>query len=210
MSAEHAEFFEALRASTAKLLRLDPAALSPSQQVRVDRCASLRLLLDGMQSAQLRGEQIDTRAFISASTELERLLGGDPERPATVFSDGEARAKLKRLIEKTVLADSAVDHERDAERAWRDEQACIAAAGGDVAAAAPPDWKPAPVGGASLVEARDNRAESARQSRAAEPAPPVPQREHGPSNPPDSRNEPWRSHLGPDGSIIAPWFNPHG
>jgi hypothetical protein len=56
---ERAAFFEALRRSSAKLLKLDPDALSAAESVRVDRCAALRLMLDQMQSAQLAGATID-------------------------------------------------------------------------------------------------------------------------------------------------------
>ena len=68
-----------LRADTAKLLGFDLNNLSPSQSVRVDRAASLRLQLDDIQSAQLRGDAIDMPRFILASKELEAMLGGNPE-----------------------------------------------------------------------------------------------------------------------------------
>ena len=69
---DHAVFFEALRRSSAKLLRLNPDSLSAAQSVRVDRCAALRLLLDRFQSQQLAGGEIEAKPFIAASAELQR------------------------------------------------------------------------------------------------------------------------------------------
>jgi hypothetical protein len=71
---DHAVFFEALRRSSAKLLRLNPDSLSAAQSVRVDRCAALRLLLDRFQSQQLAGGEIDAKAFIAASASLSGCL----------------------------------------------------------------------------------------------------------------------------------------
>ena len=118
----------------------------------------------------MAGDSVDLGRLALALTMLRSLL---PEKalvsappPAEVRFSGEHQKRLREMIQKVVLAPD--DPADEALRSWRDEQQAILAAGGDIAAAAPPDWKPAPVGGASLVEARDNRAESARQSRTAE------------------------------------------
>ena len=104
---DRAAFFDALRRSSARLLKLDADALSAAQAVRVDRCAALRLMLDQMQSAQLAGASIDAKSYISASAELERLLGGQPSAP-TGFASSGSRDRLRALIEKTLLgADDA-------------------------------------------------------------------------------------------------------
>jgi hypothetical protein len=128
-------FFEALRRSSAKLLKLDPDHLSAAQQTRVDRCASLRMQLDRWQSQQLSNQEIDVRSFISASTELERLLGGSPAAPTSVLASEESRNKLRRLIETTLLAAPVADPdeaERMAERMRAEEQQALVAAGVDV------------------------------------------------------------------------------
>lgn len=164
------------------------------------------------------------RPFVVASQELERLLGGDPGRPATVFSSTESRDKLRKLIERTVLSGDAASHERDADLMWRQERAAILAAGGSIAATAPPDWQHAPAGGDGLAAVSSPAAErlsaggdgASALPPAAPAAPPPPSsaqtspRENKPSNPPPGPREVWRDHLGPDGSIIAPWFNPYG
>jgi hypothetical protein len=125
-------------------------------------------MLDRMASQQLAGEAIDTKSFIAASQELERMLGSDPTAPSSRFASVEAREKLRKLIECTVLTPSASDHERDAERSARDEMQAIAAAGGDAAAAAPPDWQPAPAGGDgdAAVSSHAANGDAKRPSRA--------------------------------------------
>ena len=149
---DRAAFFQRLRADTARLLKLD-GALTPSQQVRVDRAASLRLLLDQLQQRQLAGEEIDARQFVTASETLETLLGGNPEVATSTLASGEARAKLRALIETTLAAGEADDAARDAERSLRDEQQAALAAGASVepapstpaTVAPPPPERPANV-----------------------------------------------------------------
>ncbi len=101
-----AEFFEALRRSSAKQLRLDPDNLSAAEATRVDRVSALRVCLDRMQTQQLATGEFDARNYIAASQELEKLLGGDP-RQRHIYASSEARNKLKALFE-TALADGAV------------------------------------------------------------------------------------------------------
>lgn len=180
---DHAQFFEALRADTKRLLKLGDA-LSPSQQTRVDRCASLRLALDRWQSAQLAGQEIDMRSFIAASCELEKLLGGSPSAPTSRLANGDARERLRRLIEATVLAPAAADPgevERTAELMRREEMAAVIAAGGDVEPAA---------------------------SEPAIVAPPSPPPERPPNVVPlhylkVNQREPWERYY--DGATVPPW-----
>ena len=100
---DRAKFFEQLRASTARLLKLDVSNLTPSEAVRVDRAVSLRLTLDRFQTEQLAGHEIDVKAFVLASQELERTLGGDPERPTSAFATHESQLKLRALIEAKLM-----------------------------------------------------------------------------------------------------------
>lgn len=122
-----AAFFERLRADTARLLKLD-GVLTPSQQVRVDRAASLRLLLDQLQQRQLAGEEIDARQFVTASEALERLMGGSPDAPTSPLASGEARRKLKKLIETTLMASGDVDEAERLRVAAREDEIQVQAA----------------------------------------------------------------------------------
>lgn len=145
---DRAAFFEALRASTARLLKLDPATLSPAQAVRVDRAASLRLTLDGMQSAQLAGREIDVKAFVAASQELERLLGGEPDAPTSVFASSKSRNKLRLLIDRTLMLgadDAAAAADTLADTMRREEMAAVEAASPVPPVTAPPPQRAANV-----------------------------------------------------------------
>jgi hypothetical protein len=164
MSDDPAKLFNSLRASTVALLGYeDTDHLTAAQQIRVDRAVMLRLLIDDAQARQMRGEPIDVRAFVAASEDLERMVGGNPASPAARF-DGNARERLRKLIEKTLMAGDADDAARDAELMWREEQAAVAAASPD---------------GTIVVHARRS-AEVA--SAPAEPAPS--EKEHQTSNQP--------------------------
>jgi hypothetical protein len=212
---DSAAFFERLRISTAKLLKLDPTALSAADATRVSRASILRVSLDRMESTALAGGDVDLKAFIAASAELERLLGGEPDKPTNILASGEGQAKLRALIERAVLSGSAEDAERDADLMWREEQAAIIAAGVDDLAAAA---LPAADGDASDSGEQHPPPSRAPADAASSAPPPLTPAERQarvdalnsqPANPPDQRCEPWRSHVNADG-IIAPWFNPHG
>jgi hypothetical protein len=103
-----------LRADTAKLLDLDPNNLTPAQSVRLDRAASLRLQLDDIQAAQLRGEQIDMPRFILASKELEVMLGGQPDASPTFDADKVA-ADLEKSIQSLIDVRASKAAEAEAE-----------------------------------------------------------------------------------------------
>jgi hypothetical protein len=135
---ERATFFEALRRSSARLLKLDADCLSGSEAVRVDRCAALRLLLDRMASQQLAGGELDAKSYIAASQELERLLGGQPEAPTHVFASNEARNKLRAMIERTLGNENTAAAELADVMAREEAVQALAAAPGDAAQAAPP------------------------------------------------------------------------
>lgn len=100
---DQAKFFEALRRSSAKQLNLDPDNLTAAEATRVDRVCALRVCLDRMTSAQLAGAELDARSYIAASQELEKLLGGDPERPTSAFATHESQLKLRALIEAKLM-----------------------------------------------------------------------------------------------------------
>jgi hypothetical protein len=214
MSTEHAEFFAKLRASTARLLSLDIDSLSPADATRVDRAAVLRLSLDKMQSAALAGAEVDLKNFISASSELERLFGGVPERDQSRFGPSH-REKLQALIENVVRGSEAQEAEDEATTALKDEAAAIAASSPDGVERAE----------RLLISPDKNCASGDAQSdvRSPSPAPaapagatPTPRAETDiermnrvnstPANPAPGPREEWRNHIGPGGEIIAPYF----
>ena len=96
-----------LREQTCKLLDLKPDDLTLTQKLRVNRASALRIQIDDLEAAQLRGEQIDINKLIEASEALERLLGGDPEQsPQHDFAG--AQAELAALLNlRSVARDRA-------------------------------------------------------------------------------------------------------
>jgi hypothetical protein len=86
-----------LRADTAKLLNYDINNLSAWQSVRLDRASTLRLQLDDISAAQLRGEVVDMPRFILASKELEAMLGGNPDA-STAHDFSGAREELRQFF----------------------------------------------------------------------------------------------------------------
>jgi hypothetical protein len=142
-----AELFKSLRASTAALLGYDVDHLSAEQTIRTDRAVTLRLLCDHLQAQQLHGVAIDVHEFVSASEALERMITGrDPEAPPPEARFGvDHKAKLRRLIETTVLAAEVEDpYEAELRRdiLAREELASALAAGVPPPVAPPPPPRP--------------------------------------------------------------------
>jgi hypothetical protein len=176
MSDDQSAIYSSLRASTAVLLGYDDVErLTAAQEIRLSRAISLRLICDAAQAAQLCGRPYDVRAFTDASESLERLVGGNPDAPEARRFSGEHQARLRRLIEKTVLTPSATEHEDIAARQWREEQQALAAASDNWT------WQSAPVG-SQLAAASSPAAErssaggdgSSASPPAAPAAPPQP------------------------------------
>ena len=86
-----------LREQTCKLLGLDPNNLSLPQRLRVNRASALRLQIDDLEAAQLRGQPIDIAKLVESSEALERLVGGDPDA-STTHDFSSAREELARLL----------------------------------------------------------------------------------------------------------------
>jgi hypothetical protein len=86
-----------LREQTCALLGLDPNALTLAQRLRVNRASALRLQIDDLEAAQLRGQPIDINKLVDASESLERLVGGNPEAPATPDFAG-AKEELENFL----------------------------------------------------------------------------------------------------------------
>ena len=207
--------YEALRASTAEMLRLDPANLSLVEGLQLDLIALLRLTTSDMQGAAVSGGAVDLDRLSTALQMLQKLL---PEKslvasaptPETRFGPS-ARERLRKLIEKTVLTDGAADREREAALMLKEEEmalaaAAFAAAGGDASGGGvlPPSPSRAPD---HAVRALENLQPGAAAATAD--AQKRRDREHTPSNPPPGPKEPWRDYVNSDG-IVAPWFRGYG
>jgi hypothetical protein len=232
MSDDQAKLFSSLHASTTMMLGYDGVEhLTAAQMLRVDRAITLRLLTDDLQARQMRGEVIDVRAFVTASEDLERMVGGNPASPPAEARFGMgARARLRSLIEKTVLGPDPDAHERElardpegARRKFEEHLAeCVAKYG------SPESFNP---GGVALTQTEVAPASSppvaARGESAPVEPPPEPPRPDNvvpidgtaranPTRPPDHylaehqhRNEPWRDYVyGGGGIIVAPPWPP--
>jgi hypothetical protein len=133
------DFYKKLRHETIGLLGF-AEPLTTAQSVKVELVTSLRLALDSLTAAQLRGETIDAAKLLAASTALERMLPLTVEQEA---EDESARDALARIIDG--YADAA-DNERadriaflEAELAERDKMIAMLS---PPAAETPPPPKP--------------------------------------------------------------------
>jgi hypothetical protein len=215
-----------LRADTAKLFNYDINNLSAWQSVRLDRASTLRLQLDDISAAQLRGDPIDMPRFILASKELEAMFGGRPDETSTVPDFSGAREELRALFERRF---SALERRREREEremvmdpnkaraeahaAFETKlQLAIEKYGAEATHA--PDLKPA--GGFARhdsVVPLPTLTESAAAVSGGLPAPePAPRKSLDEINaePPPAhflkQDSPWRQHLDADGNIVAPYF----
>jgi hypothetical protein len=69
------------RQEAALLLRLDPSNLSPSDALRCDLIATLRLSIDSAQADALEGRAADLGRLIVATESLVKLLPSEPPKP---------------------------------------------------------------------------------------------------------------------------------
>ena len=106
-----------LRLTTCTMLKLDPNALSPADEILVARVGSLRVLVSDLEAASLRGEQISVGPYCEASEALEKVLR-DVHR-VEVTADGDPRAllavseKMGRLMGLAMSEDEDAGYERD-------------------------------------------------------------------------------------------------
>ena len=99
------QLLDRMRAVTAKLLGYDLEHLTPAQSVRLDRAASIRLMLDDVQGRLLAGFEIDIAKFCAASEALERMLGGDPDtQQQSVDQFAGAREELLHFLDARASA----------------------------------------------------------------------------------------------------------
>jgi hypothetical protein len=86
------------REEAALLLRLDPSNLSPSDALRCDLIATLRLSIDSAQADALEGRAADLGRLIVATESLVKLLPSDPPKPESQRED--PRVVLWRIIKE--------------------------------------------------------------------------------------------------------------
>ena len=75
------------RQEAALLLRLDPTNLSPSDVLRCDLVASLRLVVDDASATVLDGRAPDLARLLTATETLIRLLPSEPPKPESQRDD---------------------------------------------------------------------------------------------------------------------------
>ena len=101
------------------MLKLDPNALSPADEILVARVGRCRVLVSDLEAASLRGEQISVGPYCEASEALEKILRDVHHVEVTVEGDPRAlravREKMAHLLgigETWDLTDKQVDHLR--------------------------------------------------------------------------------------------------
>jgi hypothetical protein len=87
------------RQEAALLLRLDPSNLSPSDALRCDLVATLRLSIDSAQADALEGRAADLGRLIVATESLVKLLPSDPPKPEASQRD-DPRVVLWNIIKE--------------------------------------------------------------------------------------------------------------
>jgi hypothetical protein len=228
------EFHKQLRENTARLLGYDIAAIPPAQEVRLKMCVSLRLEVDRLMVDQLAGRPIDTKMLVATSEALESALRRPAEHVAGNSKHGDARVRLRELLDGVMRASEEEKAARLADSMRREEeiQAAEAFAGqpqpeqvalplradGNVVQLAPPPAarSASPVRSNVEVPSAEKAAvmtPCVLASRYAEPEPQRGQRAQRPLGQPEgwSRgDEPWRNHVRPsyDG-LMGPWSR-HG
>ena len=143
MTADPAATYERLRAETAEMFDYDLASASLTQGLQIDLVSLLRLEIDGMSGRVLAGETVDLTRLVAAHGLLRQML---PERalvapapPAETRFGPDHRARLRELINKTLLlADDVNEAERLADAMLREEAIQAQAAGVPVEAPVAP------------------------------------------------------------------------
>jgi hypothetical protein len=116
-----AAVYARLKAETVTQLGYDPDKLSPSQEARVGMIVGLKLEADRLASEQLAGRPVDPKALLMVGEALESALRPGEYTAAGGGPRSDARERLRRLIETTVLAADEIEAERLADAAQREE-----------------------------------------------------------------------------------------
>ncbi len=98
---------EQLRVDTARWLSIDLKAMSPAQEVRLERAVVLRLEIDDLMAAKVAnaGAPFDVRAYVAASESLEQLVGGTLGQQTNDQHDfADAKQELLTFLENRAEA----------------------------------------------------------------------------------------------------------
>jgi hypothetical protein len=87
MAEQRSDDLQRSRQEAALLLRLDPQNLSPSDALRCDLIATLRLSIDSAQADALEGRAADLGRLIVATESLVKLLPSEPPKPESQRDD---------------------------------------------------------------------------------------------------------------------------
>jgi hypothetical protein len=193
---ERSDDLQRSRHEAALLLRLDPQNLSPSDALRCDLVATLRLSIDGAQADALEGRAADLGRLIVATESLVKLLPSEPPQPASRGADArqimlETYLGMRRRGEP---ADATTTFEGRGRRiAELEARVAELEAGGAAATAVPP--APLPDNVVKLSSRNDNSSPPAAPPKPAAAAPPAtPQYDY-------NKEQGWRDYIEPDGGI---------
>jgi hypothetical protein len=206
------------RTEAALLLRLDPSNLSPSDALRCDLIASLRLVVDDASTSVLDGRAPDLARLLTATESLIRLLPSEP--PKTESAEHDPREIMWRtyleMRRRGELAESFLSPQQRLEAA----RAKVAAIEAEIAAGStaitPTESDIVPPGEigecyAGIRPGPDDppsRSPPVIEGKAARPAPPPPAAPvFGNLVCDPSPDEPWRDFVEPDGSIRSTPFH---
>jgi len=183
---ERSDDLQRSRHEAALLLRLDPQNLSPSDALRCDLVATLRLSIDSAQADALEGRAADLGRLIVATESLVKLLPSEPPQPA---SRGPGPREIMLETYKAMRARGAAfgqgyDGLKLENERLRARVAELEAAG----APAPVESTATPPAPAAPAPASNNVVK-------------LPPRTVDVNALPPAEPEPWRAFLGPDGTI---------
>jgi hypothetical protein len=187
------------RTEAALLLRLDPSNLSPSDTLRCDLIASLRLVVDDASASVLDGRAPDLARLLTATESLIRLLPSEPPQPASRGADPREIMwrTYKQMRDRGALVGEGYDGKVAENERLKARIAELEAALAAPATAVPP----APPAGGNVVTLPLATAGKQNAAAAVAPSPPAPARPfvNGLSDIPQSvrdtrpPNEPWRA-----------------
>jgi hypothetical protein len=183
---ERSDDLQRSRHEAALLLRLDPQNLSPSDALRCDLVATLRLSIDSAQADALEGRAADLGRLIVATESLVKLLPSEPPQP---LSRGPGPREIMLETYKAMRARGAAFGQGYDGLKLENERLRARVAELEAGAPAPDESAPTPL--------PDNVVPLARPPAAAAPAPAARPFVNGTSDlvaryaVPD---EPWRQH----------------
>jgi hypothetical protein len=189
------DYYDRLRATTARLLGFDLAKLTFRQLMRLDRAVALQLQVNDLKERQLDGDKIDISQLVTASQALEDLVAQSNGDAAV--DTAAARTKFEALLDNYVEAKKTEDEEKieQLEREVAELQAALAEA--KAALANTPLPQPLPENVVPHPAAQPAMSADEKMARANANRQPPGHYLCGPA-------EPWRPYVGVDGPI-APW-----